>query len=116
MKFILAIIVSAFLSFGLTLVFPWWMIVPVCLVVSFLFKFKIKHAFLLGFLAIFLLWGIQSFILDSQNESILSAKIGELFQGLNSFILILLTATIGGMFGGLGSQIGAEINRYLESK
>jgi hypothetical protein len=116
MKFIIAIIASAILAFGLTLFLPWWIVVLACLLVTLLLKVKLKLAFLMGFLAIFFLWGIQSFIIDNQNESILSARIGELFQGLSSFLIILLTAVVGGIFGGLGGQIGAEINRYIESK
>lgn len=116
MKFWIPILVAAIFSFGLSFISPWWIVVPVCLMVSFLFKVKIKHAFLMGFCAIFFLWFAQSFFIDMQNDSILSSKIGELFQGLSSLLLTGITGLLGGILGGLGSQIGAELNRYRESK
>lgn len=104
------------LSFIATLFLPWWTIVIICALVALILKFKIKSAFLTGFLGIFLLWLVQSFLLNSQNDGLLAAKVGQVLQGLQPILLMIITGLIGGIFGGLGAQIGAEINKYLQNK
>ena len=55
-----------------------------------------------GFVGVFLLWGIAAFQIDLGNESILSSRIGEIF-GAN---MIVVTALIGGLLGGMGALTG----------
>ena len=104
------------LAFLAQMILPWWIIILVCALVSFLLKWKTKTAFLLGFVSMFLLWAIQAFIIDQKNDGILSSKIGELFGGMNGILLILVTAFIGGILGGMGAQIGAELVRSFPKK
>ena len=76
---------------------PWWAIVPIGLLAGWFFK----PSFGAGFLAGFLLWGVPALVLDRGNDGILSARVGQLFQGLGSWTLILITGLIGGILASL---------------
>lgn len=86
---------------------PWWGIVVLAALLSFIFRLQVKGSFWTGFLAVALLWGGYAAMLNVANEGILSDRIGQLFGGLNGFILILITGIIGGIFGGLGALTGS---------
>ncbi len=86
---------------------PWWIIAVIAAVLSFIFDIKIGAGFWAGFVAAALLWGGYAGYLDVQNEGILSARIGKLFGNMPGFMLVLITAIIGGVFGGLGAMTGS---------
>ena len=72
------------------------------------------YAFWAGFLAIFILWGVVAYLFDQGNEGILSAKIAQILpigevmgEGSNyGLAMILLSAIIGGLSGGLSMMTG----------
>ena len=108
MRFLLATILTALLSFITGLFLPWWSIAIVAFGVASFMKQVIGKSFLSGFSGIFLLWAIVALWIDSKNESILSHKIAQLFPlGGSSFLLILITAVIGGIVGGFAAMSGA---------
>ena len=86
---------------------PWWSIAAIAGILSFIFRLAVKVSFGAGFLAAALLWGGYASLMDVANDGILSMRIGSLFGGLNSLMLIVLTAGIGGIFGGLGALTGS---------
>ena len=54
------------------------------------------------------MWSSLAFWIDSGNESILSARIGELLGiGNNSFLLIFITAIIGALVAGFAAMSGS---------
>jgi hypothetical protein len=113
MKFIVAIILTVLLSFIAGLYFPWWTIAITAFLVAVLFNQRAWKAFVAGFLGLLLLWGGVAFWIDIKNESILSARIGELLGiGNNSFLLILITGFIGGLVAGFAALSGS----YLRNK
>ena len=108
MKFIVAVILTALLAFITGLYFPWWMIAVASFVVALLVYQKAWKAFVTGFLGLLLLWIGLAYWIDIKNESILSAKIGELLGiGNNSFLLILITGLIGGLVAGFAALSGS---------
>lgn len=107
MKFLAALILTALLSFIAGLYLPWWGIAIAAFVVGLLVIQKAGLSFLAGFFGILLLWSGLSFWIDTKNEGILSARIGELLGvGPNSFLLILITGFIGGLVGGFAAMSG----------
>ena len=69
---------------------------------------KPGKAFAAGFLGLFLLWGMHAFIIDNANDHILSQKVaGILPLGNSSFLLIFLTAFIGGLLSGFAGLTGS---------
>ena len=52
----------------------------------------------------------MAFWIDTKNENILSHKIAQLFPlGGSSFLLILITAFVGALVGGLAAMSGASL-------
>ena len=110
MRFILAVILTALLSFITGLQFPWWTIAIIAFLVALFIGQSIGKSFLSGFLGIFLLWFVVALWIDTKNENILSHKIAQLFPlGGSSMLLIFVTAFIGALVGGLAAMSGASL-------
>ena len=110
MRFLLAVLLIALLSFVAGLFLPWWSIALIALIVAALIPQSISRSFLAGFTAIFLLWFLLSFWIDIKNDSILSHKIAQLFPlGGSSFLLMLITALVGALVGGFAAMCGASL-------
>ena len=87
----------------------------VAFIVAALIHQRAGKAFLSGFLGLFLLWGILAFIIDQNNQHLLSAKVAELLPlGGSSFLLILVTALIGGLVAGLAALAGSFMRTVRE--
>src|SRR5215203_4952458 len=110
MKFVLTTLLTFLLAFIAGLYLPWWSIAIIAFLAALLIQPKIGIGFLAGFAGIFLLWATLAFWLDTNNESILSHKIAQLFPlGGSSLLLILITAFIGGLVGGFAAMAGSSI-------
>ncbi|HEX8314455.1 MAG TPA: hypothetical protein VF609_05670 [Flavisolibacter sp.] len=114
MKFLLATLLTASLSFIAGLYTPWWSIAIVAFLVALLIKQKIGLAFLSAFAGIFLLWGGLALLIDIKNKSILSHKMAQIFP-LNgsSFLLVMVTAFVGALVAGFAAMSGSSL-RPLE--
>jgi hypothetical protein len=113
MKFLIATILTAVLSFIAGIFIPlWWFFAIVALLVALLVHQKAGKAFFAGFLGLFILWGLLASWIDMKNEGILSAKIAALLPlGGSSWALILITGFIGGLVAGFAGLSGS----YLRS-
>lgn len=110
MKFIVSLILTALLSFAAGLYLPWWSIAICAFIVSVSILQQPFKAFLAGFAGVFLLWLIFSWSIDSANQHILSHKIAQIFPlGGVSFLLVLVTAVVGGLVGGLAALSGSYL-------
>lgn len=111
MKFATSILLILLFSFLACLYFPWWSIAIVAFVVSVLIPQKPNAAFFSGFIALFLLWGILSFWISTNNNHILAHRVSLLILKTDSsLLLILLTALIGAVVGGLAALTGSFIH------
>ena len=117
MKFLAALIITALVSFITGLYLPWWGIAIAAFIVALLVHQNAGMAFLSGFSGLFLLWSGLAFWIDNGNDSILSARIGELLGiGNNPFLLILITAIIGALVAGFAAMSGSFLrSRKVES-
>lgn len=95
---------------------PWYMILPVTALVVFIFGLKPATGLLYGFLALFSLWTILPLLTDISNNYILSNRIGELFGGLSSYMLWIVTGIIGGIGGLLGGWFGGLLASITSKK
>jgi len=108
MKFIVSLVLMAFLSFTACLYFPWWSIAIICFLVSVLIHQKAGLAFLSGFLAMFLLWGGLSLWISYNNNHILAHRISQLIiKKDDPYMLVLVTGLIGALVGGLAAISGS---------
>ncbi len=116
MKFIIATILTALFSFSCVLFFPWWTIAISSFIVAIVVKQNPLFSFLTGFIALFFTWGIHAFIIDAKNDHLLSAKVaGILKLGESSLPIVLLTAVIGGLVGGLGALSASYLYKSPQS-
>ena len=112
MKFLVSIALTAALAFAGGLWFGWWIIAAAAFVVALLVHQRAGWAFLSGFSGLFILWGALAWVIDTNNQQILSKKIAEVLPlGGNSFLLILITAFIGAIVAGFAAMSGS----YLRS-
>src|ERR1035438_7340924 len=112
MKYILAILLTAFLSFVMGLFLPWWSIAFAAFIVSLLIRQKPAMSFLSGFLGVFLLWEVLAWWIDNRNDSILSQKIAQIIpMGGSAILLILLTSVTGALIGGFAALSGSFLQK-----
>lgn len=112
MKFLIATLLTALLSFITSLWFDWWIIAVVSFLVAILIQQKLWLAFLSGFTALFLLWAGLALWIDIKNQGILSARVaGVLPLGGNSVLLLLVTGFIGGLVAGFAAMSGNSLRK-----
>jgi hypothetical protein len=112
MKMFITLFVTTFVA---QLLLPWWIIVPIILLISYLFNKGPWASFITSFIAIYMMWLLFSFYQSSMNDHILSNRIGLLFglpPNLNSwFLMILISGIPGGLVAGLGGLAGQYIRK-----
>ena len=112
MKFFVAFLLTALLAFAECLFFPWWSVAVAAFLVAVFIPQKPMNAFITAFLALFMLWGGQSLIIDIGNNHLLSAKVAAILPlGGSPLAITLLTALVGGLVGGLAALTGSFVRR-----
>jgi membrane protein implicated in regulation of membrane protease activity len=112
MRFLIAIILTILLSFIAGLYLPWWSIAIAAFIAALVVYQKAGMAFLTGFLALLILWSALALSIDNANESILSARIGELLGiGNSPFLLVIITGFVGGIVAGFAAMTGSYLRR-----
>jgi hypothetical protein len=106
MKFSILLFSLVALGYLSQFFFPWWAIVPIAFIGGMVLAKNGPHAFTAGFLAIFLLWAVQSLWISSANEGILADKMGILLGGLPGIALPWVSALVGGLLSGFGALSG----------
>ena len=112
MKWILVAVMALILQLFL----PWWSIALAGCIYGFLFIQKPAKAFLGGFLGIFLLWGVMASYITYVNDGILAARLAALFSLPHGLFVVLITALIGGLAGGVSATTGTLLRSLLVPK
>ena len=113
MRFFLTLIFMTTLSGAAQLYFPWWVIGIVCFLIAGISGMNGISSFVTGFVAIALLWGGYALFLDWESGGIMSARMTEVFPFAgNGLQLVLVTAVIGGLVGGMASLTGS-LGRWM---
>ena len=107
MRFLLSIILIAFLSAGSEFILPWWSCAVVCFLVALFARQSSGRAFIMGFLGVGIFWLVAALFHDVANDHILSTRMAALFKLPNYGLFIVVTALIGGIVGGLSSYTGS---------
>jgi len=113
MKFILKVVLIAALSYILELFLPWWSVVISGFLIGALIPTGGFNSFLSGFLGVGLLWLIFAFALHNSSDGILTEKVAQIFQLSQPALLIVISALIGGLAGGLGALTGSQLYRIF---
>ena len=114
MKFIAAIILTALLSYAACLFLPWWSIAVAAFMVAVLIHQKPVRSFMAGFAALFLLWAVLSYVIGMNNGHVLANKVSLLIlKSQSPVMLVIVTALIGALVGGLAALSGAYLRKLL---
>lgn len=116
MKLIIRIILIVALTYLLSMVAPWWILMMVAFVIGFLLHGNGFNVFISGFLGAGLLWMIYAWYLDTKTNSILSEKIVELFPFDDKIFLIVAAGLIGGLTGGFSCLAGNSFRQLFLKK
>ena len=101
MKFIASVLLTILMSFVICLYMDWWSIAIAAFVVAICIHQTPLKSFLTGFIALLLLWGGLSWWIDIKNEHVLSHRLSLVLPfGGSSFLMVFVTAIIGGLVGG----------------
>jgi Na+/phosphate symporter len=112
MRLIFSIVLTAVLAYVLGILGDWYSIFLAAFVTGIAAKNNALNSFLAGFLGIGLLWAGLALFADIRNEHILSTRMSSLiFGSANSFLLILVTALLGAVVGGLSAWSGFLLRR-----
>lgn len=112
MKFIVAFILTALLSYAAGLYFPWWSIAIAAFAVAALLPQKPLAAFSAGFSSVFVLWIFLALSIDMNNNHLLSAKISEmLFKSHSHALIMSVTGLIGGLVAGFAALAGSYLRK-----
>ncbi len=94
---------------------PWWWIAPIAVLIGWFLARGAWGAFFGGFLGGFLLWSTTAWWSDSANDGLLSAKVGQLFMGVQGWQLLLVTGILGGLLAAFGALTGRWANEMLHT-
>ena len=110
MLFLIILILSFLSSYFL----PWWIIALIEFSTAFFMNKKPGISFLSGFAAVFLAWTILALLKSVPNDNMLAERVAKLFQLPNWILLLLVTAFIGGLVGGMSALSGALFKKSLK--
>ena len=112
LRYIIAILLTALLSFVSGLYLPWWGIAIAAFAVGIMIPQKPFYSFLSGFIGVFLLWEILAWWIDNKNNGILSQKIAQILPlGGSTVLLILITSLIGALVAGLAALAASYLRK-----
>ncbi|WP_165822201.1 hypothetical protein [Hymenobacter edaphi] len=95
---------------------PWWSAAVVALLLAFLLPQRGGRTFLAGFGGVGLGWLLLAAWLHVQADGRLSHRVAELLPlGGRGWLLVLVTAVLGGLVGGLAALSGAWLRQAFGS-
>ena len=110
MLFLVILVLSFLCSYFL----PWWIIAVVAFSAAFFMNKKPGISFLSGFAAVFVAWTILALLKSIPNDNILAERVAKLFQLPNWILLLLVTALIGALVGGMAALSGALVKKAFK--
>ena len=100
------IYIAILLLFPFSFFFPWWGFVPPCFLLGLKAR-SIIHCFATGFVSLFSVWLVASYVFNVKSHGLMAGKMSMVFplQG-SSWLMLLSTAFVGGILGALWSLVG----------
>ncbi len=115
MKTILLSGAVAILTFAIQSFFPWWSVAIIPFAAGLLFAKKGGQAFAIGCIGVFLVWLIHTLLIQYGSTGLMGDKIATLF-GLPAPALIVVTATLGGIIGGISGLTGYYLSHTSKKR
>lgn len=115
MKLVIKILLIALICYIAQLYLPFWIVAVVSLLINVSIKTSTFSSFLSGFLGTGILWLIMSIYIDQSTNGILTERIANLLT-VNTPILIIVTAVIGGLVSGFAGMTGSLLISSKKSR
>jgi hypothetical protein len=117
MKFITSTLLIAAFSFIACLYLPWWSIAIAAFFVALLLNQKPLSAFIAGFVALFILWGLLVNFISGGNSHILAHRMSMVvLQSDSPTGLILVTGALGALTAGFAALSGSFLRSLIPVK
>ena len=118
LKLITSILLTALLAFAIGLFeLPWWMFSLTTFIVFVSIPQPAGKSFVAGFATIFVLWALLAAILDFNNDHLLSKKVADILMLKGNFwLLLLITAIVGGLVAGMSALTGSLTRSSFSKK
>jgi hypothetical protein len=103
------------LSFASGYFLPWWVVAIAAFLAAFLVGKTSAQSFWSGFTAVFIVWTVLALFKSVPNDHILASRVVQLFPLPHNWIwLLLITAFIGGIVGGMAALSGILLKRAFQ--
>jgi hypothetical protein len=115
MRFIISILLAALLTYAIGIYgnLPWWSFVVTNLLIALAIPQKPLLAFASGAIGVGMLWAALALNIDFANNHILSTKVANILPLKGSYTsLIIVTALLGALLGGLASLTGSFVRAH----
>lgn len=109
MLFLIILILSVLCGF----ILPWWVGAIIAFVAAVIWGRKPVVTFVAGFGGLFMAWVILALIKSLPNNNVLASRVATLFHLPHWLFLLLVTAMIGGLVGGLAALSGALVKQVF---
>lgn len=97
------------------LVLPWWIVAPISFLLAAGLGRTGGRSFLAGFAGVGLGWAVAAAWLTVGNNGLLAHRVAQLLPlGGSSWALVLLTAIVGGLVGGLAALAGCWLRQAVQ--
>lgn len=105
-RFIVQLILVITFSYASQFILPWWGVMASCALATLLVYNKALSSFFAGFIGLGGLWFFIAYSIDAANQSLLSGKVAALFGLANGMQILLVTALLGSIIGGVSALSG----------
>lgn len=108
-------LVILILSFASGYFLPWWVVAIAAFLAAFFMGKTSGQSFWSGFGAVFIVWTVLALFKSIPNDHILAKRVAQLFQLPNWILILLITAIIGGLVGGMSALSGVLVKRAFKN-
>ena len=113
MRFIIGLVLVGLFAYFSPMILPWWGIAPLAALIGFATGAKWWQSLLYGITATGLVWGIYTYGINNANEGILSSSMAKLLNLDGGSVLVMMTAVLGALLGGLGAFSGSLLREGI---
>jgi hypothetical protein len=102
------------LSIAIANFLPWWAAAIIAFLAALYFGKTAGQAFVSGFLGLFVAWMVLALVKSIPNNNVLATRVSQLFHLPNWILLLIVTALIGGLVGGMAALTGVLVKKAFQ--
>jgi hypothetical protein len=102
------------LAFVSGFILPWWVACILAFIAAWFFGKTSGRTFIAGFAALALAWTALALLKSIPNDHLLATRVAKMFQLPYWWLLLIVTALIGGVVGGMSALSGLLVKRVFE--